>query len=136
MTTGDCIMSGYVTGVPKILLRLEGLVVLAIATAGYFVQHGSWWLFVLLMLAPDLSILGYLLGKKAGAALYNAAHWYALPLVLLAWGAIGQEPQALMIGLVWAGHIGMDRAIGAGLKYADGFGFTHLGQHGARTKAK
>ena len=36
----------------------------------------------------------------------------------------------IMLGLVWAAHIGVDRALGLGLKYGAGFGFTHLGRIG------
>lgn len=31
------------------------------------------------------------------------------------------------IALVWAAHVGFDRMLGYGLKYASGFGHTHLG---------
>jgi hypothetical protein len=128
-------MTGFVTGIPKVLLRFEGLLVLATATIGYARLDASWWLFAILMVVPDLSMIGYLGGKKIGATLYNAAHWYALPLTLIGWGMLEPSHQALMmIGLVWSAHIGMDRALGAGLKYADGFGLTHLGQLGAEKK--
>ncbi|WP_168601164.1 DUF4260 family protein [Rhizobium sp. SG741] len=78
-------------------------------------------------LTIDSSIAGpALAGKKVGAALYNAAHWYIPPLALIAWGMAGHAPVALAVGLVWAAHIGLDRALGYGLKYAEGFGMTHL----------
>ena len=32
--------------------------------------------------------------------------------------------------MIWLAHIGFDRALGYGLKYASGFGFTHLGRIG------
>jgi len=119
-------MTGFVTGIPKVLLRLEGLGVLVVATAWYAKLDASWWLFAVLILAPDLSMVGYLAGKKVGAALYNATHWYIPPLALIAWGMAGHAPVALAVGLVWAAHIGLDRALGYGLKYAEGFGMTHL----------
>ena len=72
-------------------------------------------------------MLGYLAGRKAGAALYNAGHWYGLPFVYIAWGVFEQAPQVLAVGLIWAAHIGIDRALGYGLKYPDGFDVTHLG---------
>jgi hypothetical protein len=34
---------------------------------------------------------------------------------------------ALRLALVWFAHIGMDRALGYGLKYDDAFTHTHLG---------
>ncbi|WP_443748182.1 DUF4260 domain-containing protein [Asticcacaulis solisilvae] len=128
-------MSGTVTGAPKALLRLEGLFVLIAACAAYAHTGGNWWLFAALFLAPDLSMLGYMAGRKAGAALYNLGHWYAAPLACLAWGVFGQSPLALDIGLIWMAHIGFDRTLGYGLKYADGFGATHLGLKGKAARA-
>ena len=128
-------MSGTVTGTPKVLLRLENLFVLVAASAAYGRQSAGWWLFAVLFFAPDLSMLGYLAGRKAGAALYNAGHWYVLPFACIAWGVFGHA-QVLAAGLIWAAHIGFDRALGYGLKYADGFGFSHLGLLGkARSEA-
>jgi len=128
-------MTGSVTGAPKALLRLEGLFVLIAACAAYARTGGDWWLFAILFLAPDLSMLGYLVGRKAGAALYNLGHWYALPFAAVGWGIFGHNALALDIGLIWAAHIGFDRALGYGLKYADGFGATHLGLKGKAAKA-
>ncbi|MEO3388141.1 DUF4260 domain-containing protein [Mesorhizobium sp. CAU 1741] len=123
-------MAGVVTGAPKLILRLEGLLVLAAAAVAYARLDASWWLFAILFLAPDLFMAGYLAGPKVGAAVYNAAHWYGVPLALIALGVFTPVPHALAIGLTWAAHIGFDRALGYGLKYADGFGSSHLGQIG------
>ena len=57
-----------------LLLRLEWAAVLAAAIAGYLFLGGSWQLFVLLILAPDLAMLGYLAGPAVGAIVYNAFH--------------------------------------------------------------
>jgi hypothetical protein len=120
-------MSGTVTGTPKMLLRIEALFVVTAASATYAHLGASWWLFAALLLVPDLSMLGYLAGSKAGAALYNAGHWYGLPFGCIGWGVFAQAPQIVAIGLIWVAHIGIDRALGYGLKYVDGFGFSHLG---------
>jgi Domain of unknown function (DUF4260) len=114
------------------LLRLEGLAV-AVVTALLYARVGvSWWLFAGLWLAPDLSMLGYLAGTCRGARVYNAAHTYAVPAVLGAWGMLLHLPMAAAVALVWANHIGVDRALGFGLKYGEGFGWTHLGRVGKR----
>lgn len=121
---------GSVGGGVRSLLRLEGLAVLALAMAAY-VQFGAGWaFFAWLFLLPDLSFLAYLAGPRVGAAAYNAAHSYLGPLALLALGLLGPVPLALAAGLVWCAHIGVDRALGYGLKYAVGFGATHLGRLG------
>lgn len=122
--------AGAASGGVRLLLRLEGLVVLAAALAGYSQLGAGWGAFGLLFLLPDLSWLGYLAGPRQGAAAYNAAHSYLGPIALLALGALGELPGALALGLVWCAHIGFDRMLGYGLKYASGFGDTHLGRLG------
>ena len=113
---------------PRVLLRLEGAAVLALAVAGYRASGGNWWLFALLLLAPDLAALGYLAGNRVGAATYNLVHTYVLPLALLGYGLWGASPLALSLALIWLAHLGMDRAVGYGLKYATAFKDTHLGR--------
>ncbi len=111
---------------PAWLLRLEGAAVLALAIALYWHAGGSWLLFALLLLAPDLSMLGYLVGPRLGAACYNLIHSYVLPLLLFAYGWFTDGSPATWLALIWLAHIGMDRSIGYGLKYATAFKDTHL----------
>lgn len=111
-------------------LRLEGLAVLVLATYLYAQADGRWMTFALLFLAPDLSFAGYLAGPRAGAVIYNIAHSYIGP-VLLA-GAALTGAGGLTLALIWAAHIGMDRAVGYGLKYPSAFGDTHLGRVGRK----
>ena len=119
-----------VTGGVRLLLRLEGLALLA-AMAAIYAWHGSsWWLFAALFFAPDLSFAGYLLGPRPGAAVYNAVHTTVVPAVLLGIGLALGQPLAVALAVIWLAHIGFDRALGYGLKYPDGFGFTHLGRIG------
>ncbi|MDR6535671.1 DUF4260 domain-containing protein [Variovorax soli] len=112
------------------MLRLEGLAVLAAAVAAYQYLGASWGAFAMLFLLPDLSFLGYLAGPRVGAAAYNAAHSYIGPVALLTSGLVGERPAVLAFGLIWAAHIGLDRALGYGLKYGSEFGATHLGRIG------
>jgi hypothetical protein len=113
-------------------LRLEGLAAFAVSTALYARSGGGWGMFLLLILAPDLSMIGYAAGPRAGAAAYNAAHSYALPLALAAVGLAAGSGRAVAVALVWTAHIGIDRAIGYGLKYPSSFQDTHLGRLGGR----
>ncbi len=128
-------MTGYVTSTPRTLLRLEGLAVLVVASIAYARWGLGWEAFALFFLTPDLAMLGYLGGKKLGAASYNLAHWYVGPLILLGAGVLLAQPLALSAGLIWAAHIGLDRALGYGLKYEDGFFATHLGLLGKAGRA-
>lgn len=111
---------------PGVLLRLEGGAALAAALVLYAHYNGSWLVFALLILAPDLGALGYLAGVPLGAALYNAVHNYVLPLALAAFGLFGHNPLALQLALIWIAHIGGDRLLGFGLKYPTDFKDTHL----------
>lgn len=114
----------------RTVLRLEGLAVFAVSTSAYAQFGAGWGLFAWLFLLPDLSFLAYLAGPRVGAAAYNAAHSYAGALGLLAAGVLGAMPLVLAVALVWCAHIGFDRALGYGLKYAAGFSETHLGRLG------
>ena len=122
--------TGAVTGGVRTLLRLEGLTLFAGMTLLYGLWGGPWWVYAVLFLAPDISFLGYLAGPKAGAIAYNAVHSYIVPMALLTAG-FGFAPSLLLaIAIIWLAHIGFDRALGYGLKYSAGFGFTHLGRIG------
>lgn len=121
---------GAAQGGVRILLRLEGLAVLAAAVAAYVHLGASWGAFAMLFLLPDLSFLGYLAGSRVGAIAYNTAHSYIGPVALLGLGQIGDMPAALALGLIWSAHIGLDHALGYGLKYGSEFGVTHLGRVG------
>ena len=111
---------------PRVLLRAEGLAVAVAAIALYFHAGYPWWLLLALVLAPDLSMVGYLAGPTVGAITYDAAHTYVLPIVLVTAGVIGDAEIATQLGLIWFTHIGVDRAVGYGLKYPTRFEDTHL----------
>ncbi|MBI2517255.1 MAG: DUF4260 domain-containing protein [Opitutae bacterium] len=123
------------TSFARVWLRLEGLA--AFFAAALLYQHFGlrWFWFGVLFLAPDLSMLGYLAGPRVGAWLYNLAHTYAVAAIVLSAGLLAQlngapRTSLLGIGLIWCAHIGFDRALGYGLKSAEGFRFTHLGKIG------
>ena len=124
--------SGTVTGGVRTLLRLEGLALLAGMTLIYAISGGSWWIYAVLFLAPDLSFAGYLAGPRIGSIVYNAAHSYPAPVALMAAGFALASPLAPSMAAIWLAHIGLDRALGYGLKYSAGFGFTHLGRIGRK----
>lgn len=125
-------MNGTEGGV-KIILRLEGVALLCAATAIYAHMGGDWRLFAILFLAPDLSFLGYAAGPRAGAFAYNLLHSTIGPVVLAGAALLWNLP-LLGIALIWAAHIGADRGLGYGLKYARGFSHTHLGRIGRQAQ--
>jgi hypothetical protein len=124
---------GVVTGAPKAILRLEGAAVLAAASAAYAQTDTGWVLFALLFLVPDVSMLGYLVGRRVGAAAYNLGHSYVLPVMLGVIGVLLSQHLIVALFLIWMAHIGFDRMLGYGLKYATAFGHTHLGVVGNAT---
>jgi hypothetical protein len=123
-------VSGAAIGGVKWLLRSEGLALFLASCALYDIWGGRWWLFVVLFLAPDASFAAYLVGPRPGAAVYNAVHTTLVPIVLMGLGAALAIPLLISIAIIWLAHIGLDRALGYGLKYESGFGFTHLGRIG------
>jgi hypothetical protein len=112
------------------LLRIEGACIFAIALVLYARLGETWWLFAILFLAPDLSFLAYLAGARAGAIAYNLVHTITGPILLALAGLFVPYEPATGVALIWLAHCGIDRALGYGLKYEAGFGFTHLGRIG------
>lgn len=72
-------------------------------------------------------MLGYLANPRVGAVAYNVFHTYLLPSVLVVVGVVTSGEATSAVGIVWCAHIGMDRALGCGLKYAENVKRTHLG---------
>lgn len=106
--------------VAAVLLDLPGL------------MGGSVVLCAVVALAPDASFLAYLAGPRVGAACYNLVHLYAWGMILVVLGFGLPAAPLLGMGLLWAGHVGLDRALGYGLKEPTGFADTHLGRVGRR----
>jgi hypothetical protein len=128
-------MVGATVGKVRVVLRLEGLCVLVASAIAYSKFGAGWGMFFACFLLPDLSFLGYLAGPRVGAFAYNAAHSYMGSVTCLALSLASSSQLSLVVGLIWSAHIGFDRALGYGLKYSEGFSFTHLGLIGrlART---
>ncbi len=93
------------------------------ATATFFGSDGPLWLYLVLALAPDISMVGYLAGARLGATAYNLFHTDTSPIAL---AGVGVWFDVRLAVLVWAAHIGADRLVGYGLKYSSGFEDTHL----------
>ena len=90
----------------------------------------AWWWFPALILAPDLSMLGYAVNTKIGALVYNIFHNKALGITLLLIGIFFLGTMVSLIGIIIFSHSAMDRMFGYGLKYPDSFQNTHLGRIG------
>jgi len=123
-------MDTPVSGTPRLLIRVEGLVMSVGAVLAYQALGASWLLFAAAVLLPDLALVGYAAGPRTGALAYNAVHTYIGPAGLAALAYLGVAPWAWSISLIWAAHIGIDRALGFGLKFSTAFQDTHLGRVG------
>ena len=121
-----------VTGAVRTWLRIEGAAALALAVGIYLHTGGNAWYLVPLVLAVDLSMVGYLASPRLGAITYNALHSWTPGLALLAVGLASATDAATLGGAVLAAHVGMDRMAGYGLKYPTTFAETHLGRIGRR----
>lgn len=111
---------------PSALLRLEGLVLFAVSVSLFFHLGGTLWIFLLLLLVPDVTMAGYALNVRVGAVIYNAGHTLAWPVTLGGAALYTNRPEILPFVLIWTAHIGMDRMLGYGLKYPTYFADTHI----------
>lgn len=118
------------------LIKLEEL---ALTGFGVFAFAGlglQWWWLPLLILAPDLSALGYLVNPQVGAFTYNIAHHRGGAILLLVFGILRADVWLQLVGIILFTHSSMDRVFGYGLKYPDSFSNTHLGPIGRAAQKK
>ncbi len=112
---------------PRLLLHAEGLVVFIAAILLYArYTEGTWWLFVLLLFTPDISMLPYMINPRWGAIGYNVVHTYVTPLLLAGASIWAGWSLGLILALILLAHIGMDRTVSYGLKYTTDFKQTHF----------
>ncbi|HMI77374.1 MAG TPA: DUF4260 domain-containing protein [Ferruginibacter sp.] len=116
----------------KLTLKLEELAMLIVTICYLYAMGYAWWSYLLLALAPDISMLGYVAGNKAGAFCYNLFHHKGIAIACFMIGLLYDIDVLVLIGIILFGHSSMDRFFGYGLKYEEGFKFTHLGSIGKK----
>ena len=121
---------GIVEGQVRSWLRLEGLAAFGAGLVLFWVSGGNWLFFVPLLLLPDISMVGYLVGPRVGAVSYNLVHNWALGFGALLVGMWLDSSTVLLLAGLLIAHVGMDRALGYGLKSPHSFRDTHLGRIG------
>lgn len=114
----------------KTTLQLEELVMFAAGTYLFYTQDIAFWWYFVLILTPDVGMLGYLAGDKAGAFCYNLFHHKGLAIALYAAGLYMNITALQLMGIILFTHTSLDRMMGYGLKYTTGFKDTHLGNIG------
>ncbi|MFT4094129.1 MAG: DUF4260 domain-containing protein [Niabella sp.] len=111
----------------KLLLKLEESAMLLLSIFLLWNSNAAWFWYLLLLLGPDISMLGYLAGNKAGTFFYNLFHHKGVAIMVFMSGIYLSNELLQQVGVVLFGHASLDRILGYGLKYKKGFGFTHLG---------
>ncbi len=113
-------------------IRIEELLMFLASAFILYTMGEPWWIYLLLLIGPDISMIGYAAGNKAGAMLYNLFHHKGVALAV-AFSGYGLDNSMLLIsGVILFGHSSMDRFFGYGLKYTSGFKNTHLGTIGEK----
>lgn len=112
------------------ILRVESAAIGLMGIVAYLSLGGPPLLLIPALLAPDLSMLGYLAGPRVGAVTYNLVHNWGLAVALALVAVIGHLLWPLQVAVILAAHVGWDRALGYGLKLPTGFRDTHLGRIG------
>jgi hypothetical protein len=132
----------------KNVLKLEELAQLLGCIALLAMNGVPWWAYLILVMGPDISMLGYLVGTRLGAFTYNLVpsqsllhYWWAASarnsLMLSLVDSTPAMSKVLMLaGIILYGHSSLDRLLGYGLKFSDGFQHTHLGWIGKGQQEK
>jgi hypothetical protein len=112
----------------KQLITLEELAQFALGIFLFSLLDYQWWWFLVLILVPDLSMIGYLFGPQWGAWAYNFFHHKALGISLIIIGYYAEGQLISLAGIILFAHSAFDRVFGYGLKKETGFKDTHLGK--------
>ncbi len=112
------------------LIKLEELGMFILGLALFITLDYAWWVFPALLLAPDISMAGYLLGNRAGATIYNLFHHKGIAAGTYAAGLVSGVTVLMLAGIMLFSHASLDRILGYGLKYFDSFQHTHMGRIG------
>lgn len=112
----------------KTIIKLEETALFFLGIYLFSLLNFEWWWFLVLILAPDLSMLGYLFGNKSGAFFYNVFHHKGIAVSLYILGSYLNNELLQLAGIILFSHSAMDRIFGYGLKYEKGFKYTHLGE--------
>ncbi|NJB71056.1 hypothetical protein GGR42_001518 [Saonia flava] len=114
----------------KLTLKIEELGMFLLGMFLFSQLQYQWWWFLVLLLTPDIGMLGYLFGNKVGAFMYNIFHHKGLAVLIYFLGLYWSQTLCQLVGIILFSHASFDRIFGYGLKYDKGFKYTHLGEIG------
>jgi hypothetical protein len=112
----------------KTLLRIEEAFLFLLSIFLFSRIGYAWWWFPLLLFAPDIGMLGYLVNPQLGAVIYNFIHHRGVAVILYVLGVLLSIQVLQLIGTILFAHSSLDRVFHFGLKYGDRFKHTHLGE--------
>nr|WP_315225082.1 DUF4260 domain-containing protein [uncultured Flavobacterium sp.] len=110
----------------EILIQIEELIMFLGCIYLFSRLDYKWWWFPTLVMLPDLGMLGYFVNNTVGAITYNLVHFRGIAVIIGICGLAKGNRKLMLIGVILFAHATMDRAIGTGLKYFDGFWHTSL----------
>ena len=111
----------------KYIIKLEELAMFGLSIWALYILNAPWWCYLLLLLGPDISFIGYAAGNRVGAYVYNLFHHKGIAVLMYVTGVLIHDTNLQIAGIILFGHSSMDRFFGYGLKLMEGFKFTHLG---------
>jgi len=114
----------------KHLIKTEEAALFVLGVVFFIHLDIAWWWFLVLLLVPDVGMLGYIINTKVGAVTYNIFHHRGIAVILMLLGYYFNNFGMLLAGVMMFSHIAFDRMLGYGLKYPESFKNTHLGTIG------
>jgi len=120
----------------KNLLKGENLGLFLLSLLLFSQLDFAWWVYPVLILAPDLGMIGYLRSPRVGSFTYNLTHHKGLASLLYIAGMLYSVDALALAGVIMIGHSSIDRVFGYGLKFSDSFQHTHLGWMGRQRAAR
>ncbi len=111
----------------KLLLKLEELALFIFGIYLFSQLDYAWWWFIVLILTPDIGMLGYIVNNRTGALIYNLFHHRGIAVLIYLSGIYFAQDLLTLAGIILFSHASMDRIFGYGLKYPESFSQTHLG---------
>lgn len=116
----------------NVLLKLEELAIFLFCLFLFHRLNFEWWWFPALLLLPDVGMIGYLINPKIGAYTYNLLHHRFIATLVACYALANGNEYWKLAAIILFAHISVDRFFGYGLKYDQGFTFTHQGVIGKR----
>lgn len=114
----------------KTIIKAEEIAMFGLGIYLFSLLDYEWWWLLVLLLTPDIGMLGYLLSNKIGAFFYNLFHHKGVAIAIYLIGIYFSVPLCQLVGVILFSHSAFDRIMGYGLKYDKGFKYTHLGEIG------